>query len=84
VYEVFSSRSSRASTCFLENFMSRRDISLDSSDEDSRSKFECCRFLDRNWESVIAHELILLHVRNFFSSFILFLEVCNDSVNEYH
>jgi hypothetical protein len=49
--------------------LSRRDISLDSSDEDSTYKFECCRFVDRNWESVIAHELILVHVCNFFSSF---------------
>ena len=45
--------------------LARRDISLDSSDEDSRYKFECCRFVDRNWKSVIAPELILVHVRNF-------------------
>lgn len=54
--------------------LSRRDISMDSSDEDSRSKFECSRFVHRNWEAVIAYELILIHIRNFFSSHILFLK----------
>jgi hypothetical protein len=54
--------------------LSRRDISMDSSGEDSRSKFECRRFVHRNRESVIAYELILIHIRNFFSSHILFLK----------